>query len=172
MAAGQISTKLMSDTFKITVFIVFTIVRQHFTNTAEIFPAIILGTCAPPITKETMFNRCCQTLWNLLNHFFWHDFLGKFHKQPVPFGLTNDLHSFPNGFFGRIYFENAHGQAMLKKDRENSLKPYKSPHTKIQEETSALKLEEEWGTSCPRDAYTPQFNSLCYYWITLRCHLK
>lgn len=62
MAAGQISTKLMSDTFKITVFIVFTVVRQHLTNSAEIFPAIIPGTCAPPVTKETMFNRCCQTL--------------------------------------------------------------------------------------------------------------
>lgn len=43
MAAGQINTKLMSDTFKITVFIVFTVVRQHLTNSAEILPAIIPG---------------------------------------------------------------------------------------------------------------------------------
>lgn len=59
MTAGQISTKLMSDTLKITVFIVFTVARQHLINLSEILPAIILGTCAPPVTKEIMLNRCC-----------------------------------------------------------------------------------------------------------------
>lgn len=44
MAAGQITTKLMDDTFKITVFIVFTVVRQHLINSAEILPDIISGT--------------------------------------------------------------------------------------------------------------------------------
>lgn len=63
-------------------------------------------------------------------------------------------------------------QACWEKDRENSWKPYKSPPPKIQWETSALKLEEGWETFGPGVAYNPQFNSSCYYWITLRCHLK
>lgn len=32
MAAGQIMTKLMSNAFKMTVFIVFTVVRHHLIN--------------------------------------------------------------------------------------------------------------------------------------------
>lgn len=90
--------------------------------------------------------------------FFGHWFPGKFDKQPLPFGLTIGSYPFPNGGKQR---QNAHGQAMLKE--KNSLKPYKSPHAKIQQDTSALKLEEGWETFCPGDAYTPQFNPLCYY---------
>lgn len=104
-------------------------------------------------------NNVQQMLSNLLKPsapFFWHQFPGKFDKQPLPSGLTTGLYPFPNGGKWR---QNAHDQAMLKKDRENSLKPYKSPCAKIQE-TSPLKLEEEWETG---DAYTTQYNSLCYY---------
>lgn len=107
-------------------------------------------------------------------------------KPSAPFFGTSFQQNFTNGLSPLVWLlacilsqmDSLKGGNMLmdqqgwEKGRENSQKPYKSSPPKIRWETSALKLEEGWEAFGPGDACNPQFNSWCYCWIRLRCHLK
>lgn len=170
MATRQISTKLMNDTLKFTEFSLLLLLFDGICQKlAEIPPAIIMGTCTLPIRKETTINRCCQTSWNLLHHFLGTSFQQHFTNIlfPLVWQWVCILFQMDSLKGGKMLTD----QQYWEKDRENSLKPYKSPSPKTEWQTSALKLEKGWKTFRPEEAYNPQFNSSCYYWITLRCHL-
>lgn len=140
----------------ITEFSLFLLLFDSIYQTGQKGPAIILGTCALPVTKETKINRCCQTSWNLLHHFL-----------ALVSGKISQTACLPwsdcwLGFFPKwtLWKEvkcswTSNAERRIERSLENLTR---APPLKIQWETSALNPEEGWETFGPGNAYNPQSN--------------